>query len=248
MATANRDSAIKITLGYEGGYTNNPADPGGPTNFGITVADARRYWKNDATAADVRAMPISEAVDIYRQRYWAALCCDDLPAGVDYAVFDYGVNSGIGRSAKVLQRLVGVAQDGKIGAETVAATAKHDPAELVRAICDERLTFLQSLKAWDVFGKGWGARVAGVKTHAMAMAVTAPASLPPVAPPPDVEPVPLPPPRPDTTGAKHVAATGAALAGIVAALKAHSLEMAIGIVVLGIIAAVAVHLLWPKKG
>src|SRR5882757_3410774 len=115
------DIALKAVLEDEGGYSNDAGDPGGPTNWGITIYDARAYWKKNATAADVRAMPLEVAKDIYRAKYWDAMDCDDLPAGVDYCVFDYGVNSGIGRSAKVLQRLVGTNVDGAIGPKTLAA-------------------------------------------------------------------------------------------------------------------------------
>jgi lysozyme family protein len=84
-------------------------------------------------------------------------------------VFDYGVNSGISRSAKVLQRVLGVADDGMIGPVTVAAAMRCDVRSTVTKICDERLTFLQSLRTWRVFGKGWGRRVAEVKAAALAM-------------------------------------------------------------------------------
>ena len=86
---------------HEGGYTNDPRDPGGPTNWGITIYDARRYWKSNATAADVKAMPKSVAEAIYWPHYAVPLCYDDLPAGPDYAALDYGINSGVSRAAKV---------------------------------------------------------------------------------------------------------------------------------------------------
>lgn len=166
----NYDEALKRVLAHEGGYTNHPSDPGGPTNWGITIYDARKYWKSGATAEDVKAMPLSVAKAIYRSKYWDAQNCDDLPDGVDYAVFDYGVNSGIGRSAKVLQRLVGVTVDGKIGQATLAAAAAMSDERLVAMICDERLAFLKRLKTWPVFGKGWGRRVAEVRQVGTAMA------------------------------------------------------------------------------
>ena len=84
MTASNYDEALRRLLAHEGGYTNHPSDPGGPTNFGITIADYRKYVKPDATAADVRAMKIDEAKTIYRKRYWDAQRCDELPAGVDY--------------------------------------------------------------------------------------------------------------------------------------------------------------------
>jgi lysozyme family protein len=121
-------------------------------------------------------MTVAEAKSIYRTQYWDALRCDELPAGVDDAVFDYGVNSGIGRSGKVLRRALALPNDSSAVDETViAAAAAADARALIAAICDERLRFLQSLKTWDVFGKGWGRRVAEVKTAALAMAAASPA-------------------------------------------------------------------------
>lgn len=164
------EDALARLLAHEGGYTNHPADPGGPTNFGITLADYRKYVKPGATATDVRAMRVDEAKSIYRAKYWDAQRCDELPAGVDYAVFDYGVNSGIGRSGKVLRRLLKLPDTTSVVDTAVIAAARAAGAKaLVTAICDERLRFLQSLKTWGVFGKGWGRRVAEVKAAALAM-------------------------------------------------------------------------------
>src|SRR5207253_7233987 len=101
MAASFYDEALTRLLAHEGGYSNHPADPGGPTNFGITIYDYRRYVKPDATPADVRGMKVADAKAIYRTKYWGAVRCDELPAGLDYAVFDYGVNSGVARAAKV---------------------------------------------------------------------------------------------------------------------------------------------------
>jgi lysozyme family protein len=171
MSASSYDEALSRLLVHEGGYSNHPADPGGPTNFGITLADARAYWKRDATAADVRAMPRAVAREIYRSKYWAALRGNDLPAGVDYAVFDYGVNSGIGRAGKVLRRLVGLADTtSAIDGAVIAAVWRRPPKRLIEAICDERLAFLQSLSTWGVFGNGWGRRVREVRAAALAMA------------------------------------------------------------------------------
>src|SRR5262249_59876003 len=96
--------------------------------------------------ADVWRAPQDRVEAIYRQNYWNALRCDDLPAGVDYAVFDYGVNSGIGRAAKVLQRLVATAVDGEGGPDTVAATKRASAPQLIEAIWDERRAFPQGLR------------------------------------------------------------------------------------------------------
>lgn len=169
MAKETYDESLKAVLEWEGGYTNDAADPGGPTNWGITIIDARMYWKADATASDVRQMPISVAKDIYRSKYWDAMRCDEMPPGVDYCAFDYGVNSGISRSAKVLQRLLGVTVDGKIGNETLEILMNADSKRIIADMCDERLAFLQRLGTWPVFGKGWGRRVKGVRQISLSM-------------------------------------------------------------------------------
>jgi lysozyme family protein len=182
MAAASYEEALRRVLAHEGGYSDHPADPGGPTNFGITLADYRKYVKPDATAADVCAMPVEEAKAIYRRRYWDAQACDDLPPGVDYAIFDYGVNSGIGRSGKVLRRCLGLrASTSRVKAEVVAAAKAADATQLIASICDERLRYLKSLETWSVFGRGWERRVGEVKRDALAMAAgprkpTAPSS------------------------------------------------------------------------
>ncbi|MBX6329375.1 MAG: glycoside hydrolase family 108 protein [Pseudolabrys sp.] len=180
MANWTCDEALARLLAHEGGYSDHPSDPGGPTKYGITISDYRRYVKPNATAADVRAMTVEEAKAIYRRHYWDALCCDDLPAGVDYAVFDYGVNSGIGRSGRVLRRVLGLPDDTHIvNATVLGALVRRDPKAVVDAVCDERLAFLRRLKTWPVFGRGWERRVAEVRAASLRMAAgRAPAPLP----------------------------------------------------------------------
>jgi lysozyme family protein len=215
MSRQNYEQSLARVLAHEGGYTDHPADPGGPTNFGITIHDYRAYVKPSATAADVKAMRIEEAKAIYRAKYWDALRCDELPAGVDYAVFDYGVNSGIARAKKVLQRVLGVAADGVIGEATMRAVAAADAERVIVAICAERLRFLQSLKTWPVFGKGWGRRVAEVKAAALAMAANAPV-------PPAGDKAPARAVVPAPKAAAKGSAAAAAAAGVLAAQQAHA--------------------------
>lgn len=163
--------ALRRLLADEGGYSNHPRDPGGPTNFGITIIDYRKYVNPAATAADVKAMKLAEAKTIYRAKYWDALRCDDLPPGVDYAVFDYGVNSGISRAGKVLRRVMGLPDDDwRVSDAVLIAARQREAAKLAAAICDERLAFLKRLATWDAFGVGWGRRVAGVKSVSLRMA------------------------------------------------------------------------------
>lgn len=168
----NYEQCLAEVLEQEGGYSNDPGDPGGPTKYGITIWDARMYWKHDASAADVRAMPLDVAKQIYRSKYWDAIHGDELPNGLDLVVFDYGVNSGIHRAVMVLQRVLGVPDDGVIGPHTLEALQAQPAHEtkIISEICAERLHFLQSLRTWKLFGRGWGRRVAEVKNLALKMA------------------------------------------------------------------------------
>jgi lysozyme family protein len=163
------EQAITQVFKDEGGYTNDPHDPGGPTNWGITIIDARLYWKSDATAEDVKNMPKSVAEEIYDKHYATPLRYNDLPAGVDYAVLDYGINSGISRSAKVLQSIVGVSQDGIIGPNTIQATLALSPIQIINKIYDERLSFLKSLPTWSHFQHGWTERCTTGRALALSM-------------------------------------------------------------------------------
>lgn len=149
----NFNDCLNRLLKDEGGYTNDPVDPGGPTNFGITIYDYRKYISPKGTALDVRRMSVDQAKTIYRSKYWDALSCDDLPSGVDYTVFDYGVNSGLGRPRKCLKRFSGLTG-----------------IQLINAINDERMAFLRSLHTYSRFGKGWARRVAGVRSHSIELA------------------------------------------------------------------------------
>jgi lysozyme family protein len=234
----NFDRSLRRVLSHEGGYTNHPSDPGGPTKYGITIFDYRKYVKPDAGAAEVRAMTLDEAKAIYRARYWAALCCDKLPAGLDYAVFDYGVNSGVGRAAKVLQRLLGVADDGRIGPATIAAVRRRDAAELIVRLCEERLAFLKRLKTWPVFGAGWGRRVAEVRAASLAMAAAPLASSNAIRHASETQPVPGQDAAPVNTAAQKASTGAIAAAGAAAAQQAHQAGASL-VIVAAVVAATA---------
>ena len=141
MAASSYGDCLARLLAHEGGYTNNRHDPGGQTNFGITILDYRKYVKPGGPPPTSRPCRSRRPDRIHRAKYWDAERCDELPAGVDDCVFDYGVNSGIGRSKNVLQPGVGVNADGVIGRETMTAIGQRAPDDIVNAICDERLRF-----------------------------------------------------------------------------------------------------------
>lgn len=119
---------------------------------------------------------------------------DALPAGLDLAVFDLAVNSGPGRAARLLQRALGLAEDGVIGPQTLAAAASRDPAATVRALTRERLSFLGRLPTWKTFGRGWRRRVEDVETQALALAAAATRA------PPAEPKAPAAPPTPTVKG------------------------------------------------
>jgi lysozyme family protein len=212
MAASSYDEALRRLLAHEGGYSNHPSDPGGPTRWGITIGDYRKYVNPSATADDVRAMPLASAKRIYRERYWNAMRCDELPAGVDECVFDYAVNSGTSRAAKVLQRSLGGTVSGRVDETTLRLAVKAEPCGLINAICDERLRFLQSLRTWPVFRTGWGRRVRDVRAAALALAQQTARPQQPAATAPGKGSIPINDRARKTTSGGTLAAGGAAAA------------------------------------
>lgn len=151
----NFDPCLAIVLVYEGGKVNDPRDPGGRTNRGVTqrVYDDFRVLRG-LPKRTVYEITNAEVNLIYRAGYWEKIKGDDLPRGLDLAVFDPAVNSGPGRALKWLS----------------SARAKAGTVEgQINAICDTRLSFLRGLGTWSVFGKGWGSRVASVRAKALKM-------------------------------------------------------------------------------
>ena len=156
------EKMIPLILKHEGGYVNHPDDPGGATNKGITISTFRRYIKPNGTIDDLKALTTAQATVVYKRQYWDAVNADLLPAGVDYTVADFAVNSGPGRAAKVLQAVVGAKQDGKIGPATIAATRAMTPKDVIRQVNARRLAFMKSIRGgslWKTFGRGWQRRV-----------------------------------------------------------------------------------------
>lgn len=166
---------------HEGGNDDDPQDPGGRTSRGIIQSEYDRYRaRKGQPTRDVWQANNVEVDEIYRTEYWSVMHCDELPAGLDYCVFDYGVNSGVSRAAKVLQKVLGVPVDGRIGPETIKVAASMATPARINEMCDERLAFLQRLSTWPRFGRGWATRVADVRTASLLMASHAPAPTAPV--------------------------------------------------------------------
>jgi lysozyme family protein len=154
MAANNYQDCLDFTLKFEGGYVDHPADPGGATNLGITIGTLSKWRGRPVTKAEVRALTKTEAAQIYRKNYWDAVKGDMLPRGVDLSVFDFGVNSGPSR---------GLAADN--------AAPKGDVAERIKSINARRLAFVQRLRTWSTFGRGWARRIASCEATALRMAL-----------------------------------------------------------------------------
>lgn len=208
-------------LVHEGGKVDDPQDPGGRTNQGVIqrVYDAYRKRKG-LEPRDVYDMDAAERDEIYRLQYWNACHCDELPPGVDYAVFDGAVHSGPSQSIKWLQRALGtVTVDGQMGQATLNAVQEYgNPARLVDAMCDRRLAFLKALRTWPRFGGGWSKRVAGVRKVAKAWAIRTSVSVEPAEPTPKA-PISHAKAMPTRAGADVATTSGVASGGIGGALE-----------------------------
>ncbi len=165
------DTALSAVLAHEGGFVDNPHDNGGVTNRGITQAVYDDWRHSHSLHSDpVKSISDAEVLAIYKTRYWDPIKGDDLPSGVDYAAFDFGVNSGTGRAVRYLQKAVGALQDGVIGPNTLAVVSAAPATVVIDTLCDLRLAYLKQLSNFVDFGNGWVARVGDVRAKALAMA------------------------------------------------------------------------------
>jgi lysozyme family protein len=164
--------SLKRVLVHEGGKVDDPRDPGGRTNQGVTQKTFTGWLKaKGRKSRDVYTMTAAERDAIYRLQYWDAIKGDRLPDGLDYAVFDGAVNSGSSQAVKWLQRALNVTADGALGQITLAAIDAHpNHDELISDMLDRRLAFLRSLKTWPTYKKGWTSRVESVRRAAQDMA------------------------------------------------------------------------------
>lgn len=170
---SNFPRSIYNVLLSEGGsrYTNHPKDPGGPTKYGITLNDVRRYINSAATAQHVKNLTEEQARFIYEQRYWNALRASDLPLGVDYTIFDYGVNSGVARAGRVLRRVLNLpTDDWRVTEEVLQAIKKKGVRTTILAVNAERKRFVNSLRTCATFCKGWNRRIKSVRAISLNMA------------------------------------------------------------------------------
>ena len=173
---SNIDKALTYLFPNEGGYTNHPNDPGGPTNWGITLGDLSRHRGEIVTANDVKNMPKSEAVDIYREKYWKPLGCSLITHdGIATALFDMGVLRGIGIPGRYAQSICNahgsrLTVDGKIGPFTANAVNAMEPKIFINEFADMCAAGFRDIAARKphlrVFLKGWLNRARRLRTLA----------------------------------------------------------------------------------
>lgn len=147
------DTAFERLIGHEGGYVNDPQDPGGETKFGIS----KRSYPNE----DIAGLTLAQAKAIYLRDFWRRVGCDMVPDVLRFDLFDTAVNSGQTRAVQFLQRAAGTLDDGKLGPMTVAALGHMDPERLFARFNGHRLDFLNdNPEQWAHFGRGWAQRIA----------------------------------------------------------------------------------------
>jgi lysozyme family protein len=149
---SNFDTTIGRVLGNEGGYVNNPADPGGETNWGIS----KRSYPN----VDIKALTRDGAKAIYLRDFWNRVNADKLQDGVAYQLTDFAVNSGIETAVRYFQRALGVADDGHWGPASQAAADATSESDQIMLLLAERLDFMSRLKNWADASRGWARRIA----------------------------------------------------------------------------------------
>jgi len=169
----NFDACFDRVIQSEGGYVNDPADAGGETNLGVTAGAWGAYLGRPINSGEMQSLTKDTVKPFYRQMYWDKAKGDDLPAGVDYAVFDFAVNAGVSRAAKFLQRSVGAVDDGVIGGGTLGKVAVTNKQRLLAAFADQKQRFYNGLAlsnpSQQKFLKGWLSRVDKVQTAAESM-------------------------------------------------------------------------------
>ena len=156
---SNYDKCLETILHHEGGYVNHPKDPGGETNLGVT----KRVYEEHGGTKDMKDLTVEDVAPIYKKGYWDKMKGDDLPAGLDLCVFDFGVNAGPGRAAKFLQQMIGTTVDGGIGPNTLAKLEEYvrenGEHESVKKYQEMRQKYYEGLSTFSTFGKGWTRRV-----------------------------------------------------------------------------------------
>jgi lysozyme family protein len=165
---SNWDQSFEYLLQSEGGFVNDPNDPGGMTNLGVTKAAWEMYVQRQATIDEMKTLTPDDVEPFYKRLFWDKVWGDKQFTGVDYLLFDCAVNTGVAQCVLFLQRAVGAQPDGQLGPLTYAATITHDPKDLIEQLSQQKINFYKGLNN-PKYEKGWLARVAHVKDAALIM-------------------------------------------------------------------------------
>ncbi|MGE3341510.1 MAG: glycoside hydrolase family 108 protein [Candidatus Altimarinota bacterium] len=150
--TLTFDDIFDRLIGHEGGYVNDPADPGGETQWGIS--------KRSYPHLNIKTLTREEAKEIYRKDFWQKINADKLYDGVAWQLMDFAINSGIQTAIRYFQRALGVADDGYWGPESQKTADAMSESDQIMRLLGERLDFMTRLKNWPNHGKGWARRIA----------------------------------------------------------------------------------------
>ena len=174
---SNWDKSFDMVIAHEGGFTTWVRAAGkelAPPQISAEVLrkmkkTAEDYLGHEVTQDDMKVLKKEDVKPLYKRDYWDAVRGDDLPAGVDYAVFDFAINAGPAAARKMIQRALGVTPDGAIGAITLKAIQEADGKELLEKFSQSKEAFYKALPTFETYGKGWLRRIADVKTSASTM-------------------------------------------------------------------------------
>jgi len=169
---SNWDQSFEYLLQSEGGFVNDPNDPGGMTNLGVTKAAWEKYVGHAVSEADMRGLTPDVVKPFYKKEYWDAVQADVLPVGIDYVCFDFAVNANPIRSILLLQRCVNVKDDGILGKQTLSAVTDAYSANkiaLIERFSDEKEAFYHTRPTFPIYGRGWMNRIDIVENRAKIM-------------------------------------------------------------------------------
>ena len=162
----NFDKCLEMLLHHEGGYVWHEEDPGGETNLGVT----KKVYQDWGGTKDMIDLTVEDVAPIYKKNYWDRCKCDELSSGLDWAVFDWAVNSGTRRVSKALQKACGAERDGVIGNKTLSLANGQDVKYMIEEISVIRQSFYESLRTFKTFGRGWTRRNKETTEQALSMA------------------------------------------------------------------------------
>ena len=162
-------TSLELVLAHEGYFGNDQRDAGGMTNLGVTKRAWQAWVKRPVDEAEMRSLTPERVAPFYKEMYWDTCRCDELPLGIDYAVFDFAVNAGVSRASKTMQAALGTAADGIVGPATLGVATNADPDHFLEKFSAAKEQFYRGLPTFEHFGKGWLRRVSEVKQTAEGM-------------------------------------------------------------------------------